>query len=177
VLTILKAYCVAGMPGRPPRLQGFTEWSDPVRGALKWIGLGDPAVTQDKLRENDPKLTTLIRVAMAWGRAFGADRTTVSEEVEKAEAKRRAGTWEDSRFKPIDPDLLDALMAIARRGAALSPVALGNYLSSVAERVVALETGPRVRFEKAGMRHGVALWTLITVFAGEAEAGEDEVPY
>ena len=33
-LTILKAYCVAGMPGRPPRLQGFGEWSDLVRGAL-----------------------------------------------------------------------------------------------------------------------------------------------
>jgi putative DNA primase/helicase len=176
-LTILKAYCVAGMPGSPPRLQGFTEWSDPARGALKWIGLGDPAVAQDKQRENDPKLTTLIRVAMAWGRAFGPDRTAVSEAVEKTEAKRRAGTWEDSRFEPIDPDLLDALMAIARRGAALNPVALGNYLSSVAERVVALETGARVRFEKAGMRHGVALWTLITVFAGEAEAGEDEVPY
>jgi hypothetical protein len=28
-----------------------------VGGALMWIGLGDPAATQDTLRENDPKLT------------------------------------------------------------------------------------------------------------------------
>ena len=62
-------------------------------------------------------------------------------------------------------------MAVARRGAAINPVALGNYLSSEADRVVALETGARVRFEKVGTRGGVALW----VIAGEAEADEDEV--
>src|ERR1700733_277544 len=44
-LTILKAYCVAGMPGRPPRLQGFGEWSDLVRGALMWPGPGARGTT------------------------------------------------------------------------------------------------------------------------------------
>jgi putative DNA primase/helicase len=33
-LTILRAYHVAGRPNRPPRLQGFEEWSDTVRAAL-----------------------------------------------------------------------------------------------------------------------------------------------
>ena len=61
-------------PSRPPRLQGFAEWSDLVRGALMWIGLGDPAATQERLRENDPKLTTLIRVATVWRKAFGSYR-------------------------------------------------------------------------------------------------------
>jgi putative DNA primase/helicase len=176
-LTILKAYCVAGMPGRPPQLQSFEDWSDTVRGALLWIGLEDPAATQDRLRENDPKLTTLIRVTTVWRKAFGAAATTVAEAVEKAEAKRRVGTWEDSKFEPIDPDLLDAFMAVARRGAALNPETLGKYLRSEAERVVALETGARVRFERAGKKHGAVLWTLAAVAAGEAEAGEDEVPY
>ena len=173
-LTILKAYCVAGMPGKPPRLQGFGEWSDLVRGALMWVGLGDPAVTQDKLRENDPKLTALIRVATVWRKAFGAYATTVAEAVAKAEEKKRVGTWEDSKFEPIDPDLLDAFMAVARRGAAINPEALGKYLGSEAERVVALETGARVRFQKEGTRQGVALWTLAVVDAG---AGEEEVPF
>ena len=141
-LTILKAYCVAGMPGRPPQLQSFEDWSDTVRGALLWIGLEDPAATQDRLRENDPKLTTLIRVTTVWRKAFGAAATTVAEAVEKAEAKRRVGTWEDSKFEPIDPDLLDAFMAVARRGAALNPETLGKYLRSEAERVVAGETAP-----------------------------------
>ena len=136
-----------------------------------WLGLGDPAATQERLRENDPKLTTLIRVATVWRKAFGATATTVAEAVAKAEAKRRVGTWEDNKFEPIDPELLDASMAVARRGAAINPVALGNYLSSVADRVVALETGATVRFEKAGTRHGVALWTLTVL------AGGGEVPY
>ncbi len=106
------------MPGRPPRLQGFGEWSDLVRGALMWIGLGDPAATQERLRENDPKLTTLIRIATVWRKAFGSYSTTVAEAVAKAEEKKRVGTWEDNKFEPIDPELLDAFMAVAppRRG-------------------------------------------------------------
>jgi putative DNA primase/helicase len=115
-LTILKAYCVAGMPGRPPRYR--VSRTGRTQCALLWIGLEDPAATQDRLRENDPKLTALIRVTTVWRKAFGAAATTVAEAVEKAEAKRRVGTWEDSKFEPIDPDLLDAFMAVARRGAA-----------------------------------------------------------
>jgi putative DNA primase/helicase len=172
-LTILKAYCVAGMPERPATLQGFGEWSDLVRGALMWLGLGDPAATQERLRENDPRLTALIRVATVWRKAFGATATTVSEAVEKAEEKKRVEASYGGEYKaePIDPELLDAFLAVARRGAAINPVALGNYLSSVAERVVALETGTTVRFEKDGTRHGVARWTLTVL------AGGDEVPY
>ena len=87
-LTILKAYCVAGMPDRPPRLQSFEDWSDTVRGALMWIGLEDPAATQDRLRENDPKLTTLIRVTTVWRKAFGAVATTVARRWRR---RRRSG--------------------------------------------------------------------------------------
>ena len=166
-LTSLKAYHAAGMPGRPPRLQGFAEWSDLVRGALMWVGLGDPAATQDRLRENDPKLTTLIRVATVWRKAFGAYSTTVAEAVAKAEERRRVGTYEDSKFEPVNADLLDAFLAVARRSAALNPEWLGKYLSSVVDRVVALETGARVRFEKAGTRQGAVLWAL---------TGEEEDP-
>jgi putative DNA primase/helicase len=102
-LTILRAYCVAGMPGRPPRLQGFAEWSDLARGALMWIGLGDPAATQEQLRENDPKLVTLIRVATAWRKAFGSDRTTAVKAVEKAEAKRRVRHRLSTKQSPSIP--------------------------------------------------------------------------
>ena len=173
-LTILKAYCVAGMPDRPARLQGFAEWSDLARGALMWIGLGDPAATQERLRENDPKLTRLIRVATVWRKAFGAYATTVGEAVAKAEEKKRVDTSWEFKSELVNPDLLDAFMAVARRGPAINPEALGKYLSSEADRVVALETGARVRFQKEGTRQGVALWTLVVVAAG---AGEDEVRF
>ena len=172
-LTILRAYCVAGMPGQPPQLQNFEDWSDLVRGALIWIGLGDPAATQERLRENDPKLTKLIRMATVWGRAFEADRTTVAAAVVKAEAKEKVGTYEDSKFEPSYPNLLDAFMAVARRGAAINPLALGNYLSSEAERVVVLEGGAKVRFERDGKRGGSVLWTLVTVEPATVKTSAD----
>ena len=162
-LTILRAYCVAGMPERPARLQNFEDWSDLVRGALIWIGVGDPAATQDRLRENDPKLAKLIRMATVWSRAFGEDRTTVAEAVVKAEEKARVGTYEDSKFELTNPDLNEAFMTVARRGTAINPQALGNYLSSEAERVVVLESGAKVRFERDGMKDGSVRWTLVTV--------------
>jgi putative DNA primase/helicase len=173
-LTILKAYCVADMPGRPPRLQGFGEWSDLICGALAWVGLKDPATTQETLRENDPKLAKLVRIATVWLKAFGPDRTTVAEAVTKAEEKKRVEpSWE---WALVNPDLNDAFMAIARRGAAINPVALGNYLGSEAERVVALEDGAKVRFERGGKRGGTVLWTL-TVVEATAKADENEVQF
>ena len=125
-LTILRAYCVAGMPGQPAKLQNFEDWSDLVRGALIWIGVGDPAATQERLRENDPKLAKLIRMATVWSKAFGEDRTTVAEAVAKAEEKERVGTYEDSKFELANPDLNDAFMAVARRGAAINPRGVGQ---------------------------------------------------
>jgi hypothetical protein len=167
-LTLMKAYHAAGMP-RPPQLQGFEEWSDTVRGALMWVGLADPAETQDRLRENDPKLTKLIRMATVWRKAFGAYATTVAEAVAKAEERKPDGIWEN--FKPplANPELNEAFMAIARRGTTINPEAIGKYLSSEVERVVTLETGAKVRFEKTGTRQGVALWHLVVVATGAEE--------
>ena len=55
-LTILKAYVVAGLPGRPARLQGFPEWSDLVRGALMWVGLMlIPPPRKKRCGENGPE--------------------------------------------------------------------------------------------------------------------------
>jgi hypothetical protein len=140
-LTLLKAYWAAGRPGRPPRLQSFEDWSDTVRGAIIWIGMADPVDTQERLRENDPKLEKLIRTATVWREAFGLCETTVAEAVEKASEQRRVGEYGNEKFERINPDLFDALMAIGRRGSAINPEAVGRYLSSEAERVVRLESG------------------------------------
>jgi hypothetical protein len=43
-LTILRAYYVAGRPSQGLSAWGsFEEWSATVRGAIAWLGLGDPA--------------------------------------------------------------------------------------------------------------------------------------
>jgi hypothetical protein len=175
-LTILRAYCVAGKPGQPARLQNFEDWSDLVRGALVWIGVGDPAGTQERLRENDPKLNKLIRMATVWLKAFGEERTTVAQALARAEAKERVGTYEDSKFELANPDLNDAFMAVARRGATINPDVVGRYLSSEAERVVVLEGGAKVRFERDGMLDGSVRWKLVTVGPTTAKTDAGQGP-
>ncbi len=71
VLTILKAYHVAGRPNRPsPPLQSFIHWSDTVRGALLWLGQGDPVNTMQRLRATDPTIGNLRAFLTAWRDQF-----------------------------------------------------------------------------------------------------------
>ena len=94
-LTILRAYHVAGRPNRPPRLQSFEQWSDTVRGALMWLGAGDPAGTMDRLRKADPVLASLTAVLHAWRDAFGFEPTTAREAIEAADDRRRSARRAD----------------------------------------------------------------------------------
>jgi hypothetical protein len=62
VLTILRAYHVAGRPNRPKPLGSFEAWSELVRGALLWLGCADPVDTMEEIREADPALAQLQAV-------------------------------------------------------------------------------------------------------------------
>jgi hypothetical protein len=87
VLTVLRAYHVAGRPKRPtPPLQSFVKWSDTVRGPLMWFGQGDPVGTMARLREADPTIINLKAVLTAWRDEFGADPTTAKDAVNAADA-------------------------------------------------------------------------------------------
>jgi hypothetical protein len=148
VLTILRAYHVAGRPDRPPRLQGFEHWSDTVRAALLWLDAGDPVGTMDRLRKADPVLASLTAVLHAWRAAFGFSPTTAREAITAA----------DNR-----PDLHDALMEVAGRGGRIDGRVLGNWLAYRADRVVNLSDNllrDFVAIEAAGHKRGVALWRL-----------------
>jgi putative DNA primase/helicase len=54
VLTVARAYVVAGMPRRPPEFASFDRWSDLVRGSLIWLGCADPVETVAELSASDP---------------------------------------------------------------------------------------------------------------------------
>ena len=113
-LTILRAYETAGRPNRPPRLQSFEQWSDFVRGALIWLGAGDPTATMDRLRKRDPVLASLTAVLHAWHAAFAFEPVTARRAIDTADEK---------------PDLRDALMAVAGRGGKIDARALGSWLA------------------------------------------------
>ena len=115
VLTILKAYHNAGLPSRPPPLQSFVDWSDTVRGALLWLGQGDPVNTMRRLRATDPTLVNLKAVLTAWRDQFG-DEATSSAVVAKAEEtisfEKDVG-GNDRIRRHAHPALREALLMVA----------------------------------------------------------------
>ena len=158
LLTILRAYHVAGRPKRPPRLQSFAEWSDTVRGALMWLGAGDPVRTMERLRKADPVLGSIKVVMHAWRAAFEGRAMTAREAIEAAN-EMRAVPGGDPTY--IRPGLRDALMTVAGRRGVLDARSLGNWLAHhAADRVINLSDTDReaYAFESKGELQGVALW-------------------
>ena len=183
-LTILKAYRLAGRPGLLPKLQNFDEWSDTVRSAMTWLGLADPVKTQEKLRENDPKLTALIRLAAAWKPVFGKETRTVGDAVADAEM-RLLGAYEDQRRSRLPWTCTRLSWPSPGAQERINKEALGRYLASSADRIVAVEPGKFVRFERQGTRQGAVLWwacrdsvegRLAHVIREVGEAGEAVSP-
>ena len=158
VLTILRAYHVAGRPKRPPRLQSFAEWSDTVRGSLIWLGAGDPVKTMERLRKSDPVLGSLKMVMHAWRAAFEGRAMTAREAIEAANEMRAVPVGDPTYIRP---GLRDALMTVAGRKGVLDARSLGNWLAHhAADRVIKLSDSDReaYAFESKGELQGVALW-------------------
>lgn len=133
VLTILRAYAVAGAPDMRLKPWGsFEAWSAIVRNAVVWIGLDDPGKTREELTtSSDAERNTLADLLTAWSELFGEKGASVTEVV-----KRLSATPEfiDSAAK-----LRTAIDAFCPSRGPSSPSAraLGARLSRVRKRVVA----------------------------------------
>jgi len=173
ILTALLAYHAAGRPNRPrPPLQSFVPWSDTVRGALIWLGQGDPVKTMDRVRQTDPTLANLKTVLTAWRDEFADSPTTVSAAV--ATANATIATPEPGTLGYVrsftHPALRDALLVVAGRGGAIDTRLMGQWLSKYEDRVVNLgrdEAKPDfAAFSKAGVLHGLLQWRVVGQPAG-----------
>jgi hypothetical protein len=145
VLTILRAYHVAGRPKQGLIPFGrFEEWSDLVRGALVWLGEEDPVQAIRANEARDPETELLTDLQEAWSTAFGTAAVTAADCIEQACAPSR---------------LRDVLKAVATgRDGALSARALGTYLARFDRRI---HDGRR--FERGGAHARVVRWRLVTV--------------
>lgn len=81
-LTIVAAYLAAGAPKIPGLhgFGGFEQWDRMVRRPLVWLGLPDPLLTSEELREQDPDLEAMRLMFSAWRDSFG-DRSVTGAEV------------------------------------------------------------------------------------------------
>jgi len=142
VLTICRAYFVAGRPDKAPRLASFEGWSDTVRSALIWLGKADPVKSMESARAEDPESTELGNMLEGWAAAIGigsGSRLKLAFVISKGLDKTRATDGQD--LEPTHPEFHDALMAMAfkstgKRGQQPDAAMLGNYLRRFKGRVI-----------------------------------------
>jgi len=146
VLTIARAYIVAGMPDRPSALASFGPWSDKVRGALMWLGQADPVATVAELAIVDPVCERRDEVFAAIAAAFPDLASGFSVKDLVAAAGR-------------DAVLSAALESVAKGGkddvAAISNKSLGWWLRRNANRI-----SGGYKLERDGGREGHVRWLL-----------------
>jgi putative DNA primase/helicase len=155
VLTILRAYHVAGYPDAPPKLGSFEEWSDRVRGALMWLGEADPVETMEEIRGDDPELAGMRAVMNAWRETFHGQSVTVSKVIKAAMEQQRADNSFEGHMEFVNEALREALIAVAGHGSSIGSRTLGNWLSAHKGRIV-----DGMRFEQMGERSHATVWML-----------------
>jgi putative DNA primase/helicase len=129
-LTIPMAYLNAGAPpldGLTPA-GSFEQWDRMVRRPLVWLGLPDPLLASETLRDDDPELASMRALFAAWRELFKDKSVTVAEVIE---AGMDRGAMSGS---PVNADLFDSLqVACAEKPNARR---LGNWLRYRQNRIV-----------------------------------------
>jgi hypothetical protein len=162
-LTIVRAYAVADRPTVNARSMGsYTSWCRVVRDALVWAGVGDPATTQDELRESaDVERDELRELLTAWHGLLGDRAVTLAELLEAA----RTGRAPVASGKPLskyavpvgsDTDLMLALRGVTPDAATPSAHTLGNRLRSLRGQIA-----EGLRLVDAGDAHGKRRWRVV----------------
>lgn len=135
-LIIVRAYLLAGQPGKLPPIASFAEWSGLIRSALVWLGCADPAESMKAAREDDPELGELREVMAAWWEAFGTTAATVREAIEmtttlkpQADENGDVPTHGATMALPY-PALKDALQKVAGVRGVIDAKRLGMWLAA-----------------------------------------------
>lgn len=155
VLTVLRAYVVAGSPSQSfTRWGRFEDWSDWVRAALVWAGEADPVMTRDEVQAGDPIKNALGALLAAWDDVIGRTYVTAGRLVEVA-----SETSSVPPFGPIHPLLREALAEVAgdMRGG-INSKRLGRWLGKYCGRI---HDGRRI--ERGEDRQGMATWRVGSV--------------
>jgi hypothetical protein len=155
-LTILRAYCNAGMPRQNVSAFGsFEGWSRLVREAIVWLGLPDPCATRTKLAEqSDTTADALAQLIAAWkAYDFANAGLVISETLNRLYPKE---------YQPRDEESSAMRAALENMvgsppGKVPSPRQVGNKLKSFRRRVIAgvfLDSNPN-EYNRSG-----AVWRV-----------------
>jgi putative DNA primase/helicase len=128
ILTIARAYHLAGEPYTGRTMHSYDRWSRLVAGALVWLGWETPIKSVSDLRAEDPERQILALALECFPDVLTSYST--QDLVAEAEAK-------DSYDQPTNPVWLEVVSAISRnRLGKLDPNRLGVWLRDHRGRVV-----------------------------------------
>ena len=159
-LIIMRAYILSKDRVKLTPLGSFEEWSRMVREPLVWLGEADPVAVLEDVRRSDPRLGRLKQMMSAWETVFGGSPQKVRDVV-------RTGLDSDMQG-PMNPDLRDALVAIAGGDKFVNAEKVAWWLRKNAGRVVG-----RLKFERVDVDAPSPLWQLVG--ASEAVGGRKTV--
>jgi hypothetical protein len=150
VLTVLRAYHVAGRPSQHVSpWGGFDDWSTCIREPLLWLGLTDPCKTRAFVLADDPEREESLAGVRSLYEVFAGDEFTVKEIVD------RCGS---------DDALKSSILILATGRQQTKEVdsrRLGWWLRRVRDRIVG-----GLRLLRSGKSSGVACWRIEKVPAG-----------
>jgi len=108
-LSLPLAYKAAGYPNvNVPTYGGFSEWERWCRFPLIWLGLPDPLLASESLRELDPDMQNQRQLFAAWYELFKSERLTANQAIHRGNndlqeifqivtadhtSSRRLGNW------------------------------------------------------------------------------------
>lgn len=151
VLTVLRAFHVAGRPVKPSPLGSFEKWSNLIRAALLWMRAADPVLSIEEVKKSDPRRNELTSVIDQWRTVISSESVTVAQIIKRATETRM--NFESSEF--MHADFREALLAVAAQGGAINSKRLGHWLNAHKDRIVS-----GFFFQQMGTRQGAAVWSL-----------------
>jgi putative DNA primase/helicase len=141
ILTICRAYIVAGRPSRLRPFASFETWSDLVRSSLVWLGQADPCETTSGIRDEDPRKAQQREVFAIIATQFGRE-----DDWRVADLLKAADT---------NAELKASLLEIAGRKGEIDANRVGQWLRRNRDRVVA-----GMRLVQTGVTDKKARWRL-----------------
>jgi hypothetical protein len=146
-LTALRAWHVTGDRVGTPPFGSFGDWSRRVRAPLLWLGRTDPCDTMLKIREKDPKRTSLNTVLIQWKDRIGIGQPRTVQQVINEAVNA--------------PGFHAALLGVAAGGYSgsgnmVSSDRLGRWLRKVEGQIVYGLT-----LSHTGIKDGYPVWCLI----------------
>lgn len=131
ILTIARAYHIAGEPDPPHKLIGFERYSTLVAGAMTWLGWANPLDTGADLKADDPARIDLAGLLTEWPTYL--TEYSSAELIEVANEERHDGV--ERVF--TNPAWREAVLSVASdRQGKPDKIRLGKWLGRNKNRVV-----------------------------------------